>query len=103
MHSQYSEVSMVDSTLQAARKLFGEHQRQIAEQTDRLFAMLMGFQWLVAIFISLWLSPKTWTDPLSKVHPHVWAALFIGGAISLLAAVLALKRTRATSTRYIIA
>ena len=94
---------MVDSSLPAARKLFGEHQRQIAEQTDRLFAMLMGFQWLVAIFISLWISPKTWTGAASRVHPHVWAAIFLGGAISLLPVVVALKRPGVTSTRYLIA
>jgi PAS domain S-box-containing protein len=86
-----------------AQKIFQEHQQLIYQRTDRLFARLMGLQWVAAIFIVLWISPKTWSGGESAIHPHVWTALFLGGIISILPIVLGLTRPGATSTRFIIA
>jgi PAS domain S-box-containing protein len=88
---------------QPARRLFLEHQQLIYARTDRLFAGLMGLQWIAAIIIALWLSPQTWVGSMSYVHPHVWAALLFGGAIAILPIILALLRPGSTSTRYVIA
>ena len=87
----------------ATNKLIHAHQQLIYERTDRMFVVLMPLQWLAAIAIALWLSPKTWTGSSSQVHPHVWAALFLGGLISILPMVLGLKRPGSKSTRYVVA
>jgi len=68
-----------------------------------MFAGLMGVQWLVAIAIAVWVSPLTWKAGSSEVHPHIWAALLLGGAITIYPAILGLAKSGATSTHYIIA
>src|SRR5437764_4000794 len=72
-----------ESTNDRAEELFQQHQRQIFRQTDQLFAKLMLFQWLACIVIALLVSPRTWDGVSSQIHIHVWAAILIGGAISL--------------------
>ncbi|HEX8072163.1 MAG TPA: EAL domain-containing protein [Pyrinomonadaceae bacterium] len=88
--------------LRAAR-LFTEHQQAICKRTDRMFAGLMAVQWLAGIAAALWISPQTWAGPYSRTHIHVWAAVFLGGAISLFPMALGLLRPGEASTRYIIA
>ena len=83
--------------------LFREHQQSIFQRTDRLFAWLMIFQWLAGIAAACWISPKTWAGQYSQIHLHVWAAVFLGGVISLFPVVLALTRPGASSTRHVIA
>ncbi|MCA1565949.1 MAG: EAL domain-containing protein [Acidobacteria bacterium] len=68
-----------------------------------MFAVLMAIQWVAAVAAALWLSPKTWAGPDSQTHIHVWAALFLGGVVSLFPIALALTRPGEASTRYIIA
>ena len=83
--------------------LFTEHRQSIFKRTDRMFAALMVVQWAAGIAAALWLSPKTWAGSYSQTHIHVWAAVFLGGAISLFPVALALLRPGAASTRYVIA
>ena len=85
------------------QRLFTEHQQAIYKRTDRMFAGLMVIQWLAGIAAALWISPRTWAGPYSQTHIHVWAAVFLGSAISLFPITLALLRPGETSTRYIIA
>ena len=92
-----------ESFQQRVKALFTEHQQAIVKRTDRMFAVLMGIQWIAAMVAALWLSPKTWAGPYSQTHIHVWAAVFLGGAMSIFPITLALKRPGETSTRYIIA
>lgn len=88
---------------QRVNALFVDHMRGIHERTDRLFAGLMLFQWGAAIAAALCLSPRTWSGPASQVHLHVWAALFLGGAITLYPVFLAWRQPGATLTRHVIA
>lgn len=60
--------------------LFDEQRLALFQSTDRLFAGLLGFQWLAGILISLVASPRAWAGDSSWVHPHVWAALVLGGS-----------------------
>ena len=86
-----------------AEQLFREHQQSIYRRTDRLFARLMPLQWMAAIATSLWISPLTWTGTTSRTHPHVFAALVLGGLITSLPVILAVTRAGAPLTRYVIA
>ena len=84
-------------------EIFDEHKQLVYKRTDRMFAALMTLQWVAGVAAALWVSPKTWAGTESQTHPHVWAALFLGGAISSLPIVLALTRPGHPSTRYVIA
>lgn len=84
-------------------EIFDEHKQLVYRRTDRMFAALMILQWVAGVAAALWVSPKTWAGTESQTHPHVWAALFLGGAISSLPIVLALTRPGRPSTRYAVA
>ncbi len=87
----------------AVETLFRAHQQQIYLRTDRMFAYLMAAQWLAGILFALWISPLTWDGTSSQTHIHVWAAVFLGGAISVFPALLAYFRPGLLSTRYVVA
>jgi hypothetical protein len=83
--------------------LFEASENQIHRRADHLFAWLMAFQWLVGIVAALLLSPRTWIGTTSQMNVHVWAAIFLGGAISGFPIFLAWKRPGYASTRQAIA
>jgi PAS domain S-box-containing protein len=83
-----------------AGRLFETHRLALYRRTDRLFAALMPFQWLAAVLAALWISPRTWAGAASSTHPHVWAAVLLGGAITFPVLLLALLRPGRTYTRH---
>jgi two-component system, sensor histidine kinase and response regulator len=62
---------------------FAAQLRSIYWHTDLLFAPLLVLQWLAAIATAIWISPLAWAGTNGEIHPHVWAAVFLGGAICL--------------------
>jgi two-component system sensor histidine kinase/response regulator len=84
-------------------EIFSEQQQLIFKQTDRLFAVLMAVQWVFGVVVACWLSPKTWSGPASAIHPHILAAVFLGGAISVVPIALAIMCPGRLTTRYTIA
>ena len=86
-----------------ASVLFSDMRSAIFRRTDRLFACLMVFQWLAGIVAALVLSPTAWAGEQSQPHIHVWAAIFLGGAITLLPVALVLAVPGKTVTRHVIA
>jgi signal transduction histidine kinase len=86
-----------------AESLFRAHQQSIYVQTDRMFAYLMAAQWLAGIVFALVVAPRTWAGSSSQVHVHVWAAVIIGGLVSVFPAALALWQPGAPATRYTVA
>jgi signal transduction histidine kinase/CheY-like chemotaxis protein len=89
--------------MRRAEDLFNEHQQNIYKRTDRMFAVLMAIQWLAGVAAAYWITPQTWAGTTSQTHLHVWAALFLGGAISSLPILLALTQPGRASTRYSVA
>jgi two-component system sensor histidine kinase/response regulator len=98
-----TKAKLRESVVQFANQQLRDHQRLIYERTDRMFVNLMVLQWLAGIVLALWISPKAWDGIVSHTHPHVWAALFLGGGITVLPVLLGLMRPGATLTRYVIA
>jgi two-component system, sensor histidine kinase and response regulator len=88
---------------QRAIAIFQEMRARILKHTDRMFAGLMLVQWLAGIVAALVISPRTWAGAYSSTHIHVWAALFLGGAIAFLPVVMALVYPGETITRHVIA
>jgi signal transduction histidine kinase len=73
------------------------------KQTDRLFAVLLLIQWFACVAIAMWLSPRAWEGLESHIHPHIWAAVFLGGLIAAFPITLVLVRPGEAMTRYVIA
>ena len=103
MTLHYTEIAPSESVRRRAGELFAAYQQDIYKRTDRLFAGLMGFQWIAGIVFALWVSPLAWSGSVSRTHLHVWAAIAVGGTISLFPALLGLFRPGQPSTRYTIA
>jgi PAS domain S-box-containing protein len=105
--SAMSEVSALpaqDPSLRArAESVLEDSLLSLRIRTDHLFAGLMAIQWVAGIAAAFWLSPLAWAGATSQVHPHVFAAVFLGGAISGLPILLALLRPGRVSTRHVIA
>ncbi|MDB6092849.1 MAG: multi-sensor hybrid histidine kinase [Verrucomicrobia bacterium] len=88
-----ADVAMIDRRFAAAL-------HQLRSRTDRFFAKLLAVQWLATIVLALVVSPRTWEGRLPSTHIHVWAAIFLGGVISLYPAWLGWKRPGRTWTRH---
>jgi two-component system sensor histidine kinase/response regulator len=97
------ESGMLELTRRRTEEIFAGLQRQIFVETDRLFAILMALQWVFGIVIAYVVSPRAWAGSTSGIHIHVWAAIFLGGAISSFPIMLALTRPGRLTTRYSIA
>ncbi|HEY1790902.1 MAG TPA: ATP-binding protein [Verrucomicrobiae bacterium] len=83
--------------------LFNEQWQNIIKHTDHLFSWLMVFQWFFAVALAVWLSPRTWAGMNSRIHPHVWFAIFLGGIITSLPVYMARKFPGEALTRHTIA
>jgi two-component system sensor histidine kinase/response regulator len=92
-----------DSMPARADELFKQHQQEIYRKTDQLFARLMVFQWLAAIVAAVIISPFTWSGQSSQIHIHVWAAAFLGGAITVFPVWMTRVWPGFAATRYVIA
>jgi PAS domain S-box-containing protein len=102
---QSSTIVIKDTVADSRRvaELFDEQQQNIIRHTSRLFSWLMIFQWFFAVGLALWLSPKTWAGMDSRIHPHVWFAIFLGGIITSLPVYMARKYPGDTLTRHTVA
>ena len=85
-----------------AQELYDDHYRAICVRTDRLFLWLMPLEWLASIGVAMWISPEAWAGRTSAAHPHIWAALILGGIITLWPVVCAIKWPGAAVTRHVI-
>ena len=103
MQTLNSAAAIPTSESERTATLIEDSQNQIHRRTDHMFAWLMAFQWLAGVAAALWISPKTWAGATSETHVHVWAAIFLGGAISGFPIYLAWRRPGHASTRHTIA
>ena len=79
-----------------------EYQSAQWKQTDRMFAVLLLLQWLAGVAVATWLSPRAWEGLESHVHPHIWAAVYLGGLIAAAPIALVVVRPGEAITRYVI-
>jgi signal transduction histidine kinase/CheY-like chemotaxis protein len=66
-----------------ADELYGEQEQASAAVTDRMFAWLLAGEAIAAVVAAVWISPIAWSGLAPTVHPHVWAAVFLGGGLCL--------------------
>src|SRR5687767_12764715 len=62
-----------------AHEIWSERMDDLRRSTDRMFAILMFVQWLAGIVMALVVSPQTWIGATGSIHPHVLAAVVLGG------------------------
>jgi two-component system, sensor histidine kinase and response regulator len=101
--SQIAEQSFERGWSDRAEELFQQHRQEIYRNTDQWFARLMLFQWVGAIIMAMVISPRTWAGQSSSIHIHIWAAIFIGGAITIFPIWMTRAWPGAAITRHIIA
>jgi two-component system sensor histidine kinase/response regulator len=97
------ELAASDGVSARAHELHAAHNQQIRARTDRLFASLLVAEWTAGIAVSLLVSPRSWAGTEPSLHPHVCAALFLGGAIVSAPVVLALAAPGSVLTRHAVA
>ncbi len=66
---------------QTVQELFVTYEQKVIAQTNRLFWWLLTTQWIFAVlFATVW-SPRAWAGQESSIHPHLIAALVLGGLL----------------------
>jgi len=72
---------LLDGQRHAVRELFVTYEQKVIAQTNRLFWWLLMAQWIFSVvFAAVW-SPRAWAGQQSSVHPHLIAAVFLGGLL----------------------
>lgn len=81
-------------------------QRQVSQsdsRTNRLFAVLMLVQAIVAFSLALVITPWTWSGADNSVHAHVWGSATLGILLGAIPAYLGWFHSRNPLTRYVMA
>ncbi|MEI8382262.1 MAG: response regulator [Planctomycetota bacterium] len=86
-----------------SQELFDRYCGRVHCWTDRLFGWLLVSQWLVAVAMAIWVSPRAWPGSTSTIHPHVWMAVFLGLIVTSLPVWRAIVAPGRFSTRLSIA
>jgi HPt (histidine-containing phosphotransfer) domain-containing protein len=84
-----------------ADEYFNDQYDKLVKDCDKIFAILMGFQWLFSVGLALILTPFTYDGVVRSVHFHVWLALFGGAALALFPIYLYFKQPGAVLNRYV--
>ena len=94
-----------DSRVSATRvrELTDQARQVVYRRADRVFAGLLAVEWLAAVGLALWISPRAWEGELSRTHPHVWAAVVLGFAVVSLPIALTTLRPGRAATRHAVA
>ena len=82
--------------------LYREQLHERRGKADRMFAVLMVVQWAFAVALALLVSPYAWAGKTREFHPHLLAAIFMGGGIALFPVLLATFRPGQLLTRHVI-
>jgi two-component system sensor histidine kinase/response regulator len=86
-----------------AAEILAQRELTVHSRTDRMFAWLLAFEYMVGIVTALVVSPRTWAGAASQIHIHVWTAVILGGLVICLPIWMAIRRPGWWLTRHIIA
>ena len=67
----------------AAERQYLDHRINHSKRIDKVFAGLFVVQWVVAIIMAYYMTPKTWAGTASSTHIHVYMAVVLGGLATL--------------------
>lgn len=89
--------------LKHAKTLFAEQQYDIHRQADRLFGLLLIFQYILGIILALTVTPKSWIGETSSTHLHVWIAIIFEAIVISLPLYLIFTKPAQPVTRHTVA
>ncbi len=85
------------------QELFDSYNRRLQRRANWLFVLLLCGQWAYAALVALFWSPLTWAGATSAVHPHLMAALGLGGLLTLPPLLLIRARPYDPLTQHVVA
>lgn len=81
-----------------------QHQRQAqCARTDRMFSLLMMFQWVCVVGTAVLVTPSTWIGQTTALSGHLWAAVVWGALISMIPVWMTVQRPGRPLTRHTVA
>ena len=83
--------------------IFRSDLRKVSLWTDRMFFGLLIGQWLFAIGVAAFWSPRTWIAEYWTIHQHVLAAALLGALFAAYPIYLIIKEPGSPYTRHMIA
>jgi hypothetical protein len=89
--------------VQRTQERYEKYRRRTIADTDRLFTGVFVVEWIIAVVLSLIVSPYAWEGRVRAVHYHVWVALLLGGAIVSLPLYLTTRHRGQLLTRHVVA
>lgn len=98
---QVSGAATGGANMQRAEFLYQEQVKTRRVSADRMFAVLMIVQWLFAIALAMFVSPYAWAGKVREFHPHVYAAVFMGGGIALFPVLMAIYLPGRVATNHV--
>ncbi|MEZ6044667.1 MAG: hypothetical protein R3C11_03605 [Planctomycetaceae bacterium] len=101
-HSE-PNISLEKDLLAKSDRLFKSDLHKLHCRMDRLFAVIIGLQWLATILAAFLISPYTWNGDESQTHLHLKAAFLLGGFIAFLPIKLTIEHPGSALTRQMIA
>ncbi len=84
-------------------ELYGAYEDKVYRRVDRLFFILMAVQWVVGILFAVVISPRAWSGAISSMHPHVYAAILLGGVFCFFPMILIWRLPGQALTRQAVA
>jgi PAS domain S-box-containing protein len=83
--------------------LFNAYEQRVVRRTNQFFQWLLPLQWAFAVFIAAMWSPLDWSGTRSSVHPHLLAAVLLGGLLTAPPLFLMAQRPYDLLTRHVVA
>jgi methyl-accepting chemotaxis protein len=79
------------TTEKRAEELYLQYILDIHRNTDNLLAYLLVLEWIAAMVVAYTVSPTAWKGSTAYTHPHIYYALWLGGAFAILPLFLIFK------------
>ncbi len=84
-------------------EIYAAQLARITQDTDLLFAWLLSAEWLGCVAVAALLSRYTWSGLDRRIHPHILAAVLLGGVACLFPVWRAVFRRGTPLTRHAVA
>ena len=97
------QAAMSRPTIERSDAIFREQLLAGYRRTDQIFAYLLMAEWVLAILVSVTISPYAWAGTSASVHVHVWTAVILGGVIVAAPVALVLLRAGTPLSRHTVA
>lgn len=92
-----------NSSAERTKELMLMQRHSQCVRTDKMFGLLMIFQWVAAVSAAVLVTPQTWIGETQTSFAHVLVAVIWGAAISLVPVMLTVRSPGRPMTRHVVA